>query len=102
MSNINPGEDAFTTKPIEIILEAIEEVLFKRGHSMEKIQNVNRRGMEFRLMVEEILQGDTETRSRRDVEIAVRNFVDRMDIDFSEEDVQDLIDMMCNAFNIQI
>ena len=98
MSNINPGEDAVTTKVAELFLEAVEEALFERGHSMEKIQDVKLRSMEFRLMVEDILQVDSETRSRRDVEIAVRKFVDRMDIDF---DVQKLIDMMCNLFNIQ-
>ncbi|TFH09052.1 MAG: hypothetical protein E4H14_05205 [Candidatus Thorarchaeota archaeon] len=101
MSNIDPGEDAVITKQIGIFLEAIENSLFERGHSMEKIQNVNRRGMEIRLMTEEILQVDSEIRSRRIVEIAVRKFVDRMDIEFSEEDVQELIEMLCKAFNIQ-
>ena len=101
MTNIDPGEDAVTTKQIEILLEAIEKGLFERGYSMEKIQNVNRRGMETKLMVEEILQVDSETRSRRDIEIAVRNLVDRTDIDYSEEEVKELIDTMCKVFNIQ-
>ncbi|MBY8997600.1 MAG: hypothetical protein KGD60_07700 [Candidatus Thorarchaeota archaeon] len=55
MKGIDSKEDELTSKKIEEACEIIEEALSRRGHSMEKLQNVSKARTELLLMTEEIL-----------------------------------------------
>ncbi len=80
-----PCFETFNVEPLELLA------------MMEKMRKAR---MDLLLMVEEILQIDAKARTPYDIERAVRKYADRRGTQFTEDDVQEMIVMMCNVFII--
>ena len=84
----------------ESVLEMYESVLSIGHPSMEKSETHSKIVMGIRSIGEDIFSINPSERNRDVVENAVRTFVEKQDVIFPEDEVQNLTNMMCTAFQI--